>query len=53
VNTADDLGVPIQYREAIEMAVLGALCADRVPITLRQVTQRRPGNLISGCWIHP
>lgn len=53
VNTADDLGLPIQYREAIEMAVLGVLCADRVPITLPRVTHRRPGNLLSGCWIHP
>ena len=53
VNGADDLGVPIQYREAIEMAVLGALCADRVPITLRQVTHRNRGKLISGCWVHP
>jgi 1,6-anhydro-N-acetylmuramate kinase len=53
VALSDDLGVPKRYREAMEMAVLGALCQDRVPITLPAVTHRPPGPLISGCWILP
>ncbi len=38
VSPADDLGVPASHREAAAMAVLGALCADGVPITLPQIT---------------
>jgi 1,6-anhydro-N-acetylmuramate kinase len=35
---SDALGVPVQAREALCMAVLGALSADGVPITLPQIT---------------
>lgn len=35
---SDALGVPVQAREALCMAVLGTLSADDVPITLPQVT---------------
>lgn len=38
VDRVDDHGVPASFREAAEMAVLGALCEDRVPITLPGVT---------------
>ncbi len=40
VRTSDALGVPIEFREAMEMAVLGALAVDGVPISLRAVTGR-------------
>src|SRR5205823_4615032 len=38
VSLTDDLGVPSGYREAACFAVLGALCQDKVPITLPRVT---------------
>ncbi len=41
VVLADDLGVPIEYREAACFGVLGALARDGVPITLSRVTGRR------------
>jgi 1,6-anhydro-N-acetylmuramate kinase len=50
VRLIDELGVPGDFREAIEMAVLGALCQDRVPITLPEVTGRRAGAVMSGTW---
>ncbi len=46
---SDDLGVPASYREAAQMAVLGALCQDGVPITLERITGgHRPG--VAGTW---
>lgn len=49
----DALGVPIEFREAVEMAVLGALSADGVSITLPTVTGvPRPAPL-AGCWAYP
>lgn len=45
-----DLGT---YREAICFAVLGALCQDRTPITLPQVTGVPPPAPISGAWVLP
>lgn len=53
VLTTADLGIPIHAREAVCMAVLGALAQDRVPITLPRVTGRRESAPISGAWIHP
>lgn len=52
VDRVDDHGVPASYREAAEMAVLGALSEDRVPITLRAVTgvARAP---VAGVWARP
>lgn len=49
VRTLDDVGVPASAREAAEMGVLGALCQDRVPITLPGVTGV-PAAPIAGCW---
>ncbi|MEE9211037.1 MAG: anhydro-N-acetylmuramic acid kinase, partial [Phycisphaeraceae bacterium] len=44
VVLSDELGVPVEAREAMGMAVLGALTQDSVPITLPQVTgARQPG----------
>lgn len=52
VTTTHDHGVPIEFREAACFAVLGALCQDRVAITLPSVTGvTRPP--IAGQWCHP
>lgn len=51
--TTNSRGVPIEFREAAEMAVLGALCQDRVPITLPRVTGVNGGRSpapIAGVW---
>lgn len=52
VDRSEDHGVPATLREAMAFAVLGALCQDRIPVTLSQVTgvDRAP---ISGCWVLP
>jgi anhydro-N-acetylmuramic acid kinase len=51
--TGDDLGVPAGFREAIAMAVLGALSRDRVAITLPQVTGVAAPAPVAGCWTFP
>lgn len=38
VETTGSVGVPVEFREAVCFAVLGALCADGVPITLPGAT---------------
>ncbi|MEX0653242.1 MAG: anhydro-N-acetylmuramic acid kinase [Phycisphaeraceae bacterium] len=49
VSTSDDLGIPVEAREALGFAVLGTLCADGVPITLPEVTgSDTPG--VAGAW---
>jgi anhydro-N-acetylmuramic acid kinase len=53
VLPTDDWGIPCTYREAACFAVLGALCQDRVPITLPQITRLEEPPPISGCWIYP
>ena len=52
VLLSDGLGIPATAREALGLAVLGALCQDGVPITLPQVTgaKHRPG---AGVWVYP
>ncbi len=52
VVLSDDLGVPSAYREAMGWAVLGALCQDRQPVSLPQVTgaERRA---VAGLWCLP
>ena len=52
VQASDTLGVPAAYREAMAWAVLGALCQDRVPITLPQVTGVASAP-IAGMWVLP
>jgi 1,6-anhydro-N-acetylmuramate kinase len=52
LSFSDELGVPIVLREACGIAVLGALCADGVPITLPAVTGCRPAPL-AGVWVRP
>ena len=41
------------HREAMSFAILGALCQDRVPITLSQVTGCADPAPVSGTWIFP
>jgi 1,6-anhydro-N-acetylmuramate kinase len=53
VVTSDAMGVPAGDREAIAMAVLGALSQDGIPLTLPQVTGRTPAASPKPCWIHP
>jgi anhydro-N-acetylmuramic acid kinase len=49
----DALGVPVQAREAMCFAVLGALCQDRVAITLPQVTGVSFPAPRAGAWCFP
>ena len=52
VTLSDDLGIPIDAREAMGFAVLGALSQDGVPITLPRVTRsENPGR--AGAWVYP
>lgn len=53
VELSESLGVPAAYREAMAMAVLGALCQDRVPITLPRVTGCRRPAPVAGVWVLP
>lgn len=53
VQPLDTCGVPIEFREAADMAVLGLLCQDRVPITLPAVTGVREPAPVSGVWACP
>lgn len=50
VELTDAYGLPGRYREAAQMAVLGALCADGVAITLPRVTGVAPPAPVAGCW---
>ena len=52
VETTDAHGVPTQVRESMAIAILGALCQDRVPITLPQVTGVMEP-IVSGAWALP
>jgi 1,6-anhydro-N-acetylmuramate kinase len=49
-GTIEQLGVPTQAREAMAMAILGALACDGVSITLPQITGRNVTDTIVG-WI--
>jgi 1,6-anhydro-N-acetylmuramate kinase len=53
VQLTDDHGVPAAAREAIAMAILGALCHDGVPITLPQITSVPAPAPVSGAWTLP
>ncbi|MEM6552328.1 MAG: anhydro-N-acetylmuramic acid kinase [Planctomycetota bacterium] len=49
---SDEVGIPAEAREALGMAVLGALSWDGVPITLPGVTGAgEPG--VAGAWVYP
>jgi len=53
VEPLESRGLPGEYREAAGFAVLGALCQDRVPISLPAVTGVPASAPISGCWTLP
>ncbi|MCH8314642.1 MAG: anhydro-N-acetylmuramic acid kinase [Planctomycetes bacterium] len=53
VTTSDDFGIPPTAREALAIAVLGALCADGIPITLPQVTGCSEPAPLAGRWCLP
>lgn len=53
VEGTDVCGVAGEYREAVAMAVLGALCQDRVAITLPKVTRVPPPAPVAGAWVYP
>jgi 1,6-anhydro-N-acetylmuramate kinase len=49
VLLSTDFGIPVEAREAMGLAVLGALSHDGVPITLTRVTgAKKPG--VAGAW---
>lgn len=50
IRRSDELGVPVQVREAMAMAILGALSADGVAITLPQITGCANPASIAGEW---
>lgn len=50
---SDRFGVPAEFREAMEFAVLGALCQDKVPITVPAVTKVEAPAPLSGSWAFP
>jgi anhydro-N-acetylmuramic acid kinase len=50
---SDTAGIPAGYREAIAMAVLGALSQDGVPITLPRVTRVPSPAPLAGVWCDP
>ncbi len=52
VETTSPHGVPIESREAVCFAILGALCQDRVPITLPQITGTHAPP-VAGVWAWP
>jgi 1,6-anhydro-N-acetylmuramate kinase len=53
VERLDARGLPAEHREAAEMAVLGVLCEDRVPITIPRITGVRPPAPVAGTWVYP
>ncbi len=53
VVDSDEVGIPAAAREAAAFAVLGLLCADRVPITLPAVTGVPAPAPVSGAWVYP
>lgn len=53
VELTTSFGVPSEYREAACFAVLGALCEDRVPITLPAVTRVAGRVPVAGAIVRP
>jgi anhydro-N-acetylmuramic acid kinase len=52
VQSSENYGINPSQREALEIAVLGLLCQDRVPITLPQITGVMDSP-VSGSWVLP
>ncbi|MHC4415354.1 MAG: anhydro-N-acetylmuramic acid kinase [Planctomycetota bacterium] len=53
MRQSDELRVPVQAREALAIAVLGALSADGAPITLPHVTGCSSPAPVAGTWCLP
>ncbi|MEE2907610.1 MAG: anhydro-N-acetylmuramic acid kinase [Planctomycetota bacterium] len=53
VELTNEVGVDVQARESIAMAILGTLAMDGVPITLPQVTGTRETTRFDGSWCFP
>lgn len=53
IHLSDEFGVPIDFREAMEFAILGALCQDGIPITIPRITKVEPPAPLSGSWAFP
>lgn len=53
VHPTDAAGVPVAYREAACFAVLGALCQDRIPISIPRITGVPDPAPIAGAWVLP
>ena len=53
VCTSNEYGIDVQAREAVAMAVLGALVQDGVSICLPQVTRPSRPSGSDGCWCLP
>jgi 1,6-anhydro-N-acetylmuramate kinase len=53
VVLSDQLGVPIEAREAAAMAVLGAMAADGLPVTNAETTGHSSTPQRAGTWIFP
>ncbi len=53
IGLTDEHGVPATHREAVEWAVLGALCQDRVSIGLPAITGCSVPAPIAGAWLFP
>ena len=52
VCTSDELGVPVDAREAMGFAILGAMSADGISMSLPQITKSsKPG--LAGAWAYP
>lgn len=53
VTLSNAHGIPCEAREALAIAILGALTADRVPITLPHITGCRTSAPVAGAWMLP
>ncbi|MBX3389630.1 MAG: anhydro-N-acetylmuramic acid kinase [Phycisphaeraceae bacterium] len=53
IHRSDEFGVPIDFREAMEFAILGALCQDGLPITIPRITKVESPAPLSGSWAFP
>jgi hexosaminidase len=52
-QSTEAVGIPPEYREAVAMAILGALCQDSIPITLPAVTRVPSPAPVAGTWVYP
>ena len=51
VSGLDSENMPIEYREGACFAVLGALCQDRIPITIPWITGVPSPAPLAGAWV--